>query len=152
MTKILVGCTLLAVTLAGGCLSTTQRREDNLVRLARTFNDDWRWARWEAMATVMPKMDAAAFRGRVAALESELQLADFEVIQVNFGPGSDSALVTARFEWYLKRDPRVRDTTVEERWEHRDGAWQVVKLRRVRGDRFGLVTEPTTPPPAGAAR
>ena len=126
-----------------GCLGTTQRREETLVRMARTFNDDWRWGRWEAMTTVMPRMDAAAFRGRVAALESELQLADFEVTSVNFAPDSNSATVTARFEWYLKRDPRVRDTTVEERWEWRDGQWQVVKLRRVRGDRFGLVTEPT---------
>ena len=135
---------LLASLLASGCLGTTQRREENLVRMARTFNDDWRWGRWEAMTAVMPKLDAAAFRGRVSTLEKELQLADFEVTSVTFAPDSQSAIVVARFEWYLKRDPRLRDTTVEERWEWRDEAWQMVKLRRVQGDRFGLVTEPTT--------
>ena len=141
---IMLAALALASALLASCLGTTQRREANLVRIARTFNDDWRWARWEAMTTVMPKMDAAAFRGRVSTLESELQLADFEVTSVTFAPDAKSATVVARFEWYMKRDQRLRNTTVEERWEWRDEAWQMVKLRRVRGDRFGLVTEPTT--------
>ena len=58
--------------------------------------------------------------------------------------------MVAKFEWYHKRDPRVRATTVEQRWEHRDGDWRVVKLRRTRGERFGLVTEPIASTDAGA--
>lgn len=146
-----LAATALLAALVAGCLSATQQRQDNLMRVARSFNDDWRWGRWEAMAAVMPREDAAAFRARVTALQKELQLADFEVLQVNFASDAESATVTARFEWYLKRDPTVRDTTIEEQWEHRDGLWQVVKLRRVQGDRFGLVTEPSAPPAAAPA-
>jgi hypothetical protein len=141
---------LLAVALAlAGCMSTTQRREDTLIRVARTFNDDWRWARWDAMTTAMPRDDAARFRDRVANVEDQLVLTDFEVTSVTFASGSGAATVVARFEWYYKSDPRLRATTVEERWEHRDGDWRVVGLRRARGDRFGLVTEPIAPPDAG---
>ena len=135
---------------ATGCLSTTQRREDALMRQARMFNDDWRWGRWDAMASSMSKDDAAAFRRRLDAMEDELVLADFEVTSITFAGGSDAATVVSHFEWYLKRDPRVRVTTVEQRWEHRDGDWRVVSLRRTRGERFGLVTEPIASGDAGA--
>ncbi len=141
---------LALLALASGCLSVTQRREDVLIRQARIFNDDWRWARWDAMASSMSKEDAAAFRQRVDALNDELVLADFEVTSVTFASGSDSATVVSQFEWYLKRDPRVRATTVEQRWEHRNGDWKVVSIRRTRGDRFGLVTEPMATPAAAS--
>jgi hypothetical protein len=149
MTRSRLALLVAAALLAAGCMSTTQRREDTLVRQARIFNDDWRWSRWDAMTTAMSREDAAAFRGRVEAVEDELVLADFEVTSVTFAPGSDAATVLARFEWYYKRDPRLRNTTVEQRWEHRDGDWKVVKLRRTRGDRLGLVTEPIASPDAG---
>jgi hypothetical protein len=149
MTRLFPLLGLLA--LAAGCMATTQRREDALVRQARMFNDDWRWARWDAMTSSMSKEDADAFRRRVEALEDELVLADFEVTSVTFASGSDQATVVSKFEWFLKRDPRVRVTTVEQRWEHRDGDWKVVALRRTRGDRFGLVTEPIASPAAAAA-
>jgi hypothetical protein len=138
-----------AVLVAAGCVNTTHRREDTLVRQARTFNDDWRWSRWDAMTAAMPREDAAAFRARVEAIEDELMLADFEVTSVTFAPESNAATVVARLEWYYKRDPILRHTTVEETWEQRDGTWKVVKLRRTRGDRFGLVTEPIASPDAG---
>jgi hypothetical protein len=144
---------LLACVLLGlGCVTVggAQRREELLVQNARAFNDDWRWARWDAMAGVMPKEDAAAFLGRAQSLESELVVADFEVTSINFLDESKAAKVIAKFEWYLKRDPRVRTTTVEQRWENADGRWQVVKLRRTRGDRFGLVTEPLADPVTAA--
>ena len=143
----------LALLGTAGCFSVAQRREDTLIKQARTFNDDWRWARWDAMATMMPREDAAAFRKRVETLEEQLVLADFEVTSIDFGPGGDSATVVANFEWYLKRDPTVRKTTVTERWEFKEGQWLVVSLRRARGERFGLVTEPVAPPviPDGGA-
>ena len=78
-------------------------------------------------------------------------LADFEVTSVTFATGSDAATVVAKFEWYLKHDPRVRVTTVEQRWEHKDGDWRVVALRRSRGERFGLVTEPMSATDKGSA-
>jgi hypothetical protein len=132
-----------------GCMGTTQRREDVLIENSRTFNDDWRWGRWDAMAGAMVREEGTAFLTRAQNLESELMLADFEVTSINFQSGSETATVIARFEWYLKRDPTVRNTTIEQLWKFQDGRWMVAKLRRTRGDRFGLVTEPASPLPSG---
>jgi hypothetical protein len=137
----------VAVMAAAACaVTTSQRREEVLIQNARSFNDDWRWGRWNTMAGMMPAEDGAAFLARAQALESELVLADFEVMSIDFLDASQAAKVVAKFEWYLKRDPTVRNTTVEQRWENKDGRWQVVQLRRTRGDRFGLVTEPLASP------
>jgi hypothetical protein len=136
----------LAIGLLGGCFTASQHREDLLIKQARMFNDDWRWARWEAMATSMAPEDAIAFRKRVQALEEQLVLADYQVEAIEFSADKQSAMVSAWFEWYLKRDPVVRKTTVAERWEQRNGQWLVVSIRRTRGDRLGLVTEPVAPP------
>jgi hypothetical protein len=140
--------TLLACAALSACLGTTQRREDVLLENARTFNDDWRWGRWDAAAGAMVREEGAAFLTRTQTMEGELVLADFEVTSINFQGGSETATVVARFEWYLKHDPVVRNTTIEELWKYQDGRWQVAKLRRTRGDRFGLVTEPAAPQPA----
>jgi hypothetical protein len=142
----LLACVALFV--GTGCLTTTQRREDALLENARIFNDDWRWGRWDALAGSMVRDEGTAFLARAQSLESQLVLADFEVTSINFEDGSDSAKVLARFEWYLKNDPVVRNTTVEQLWKYQDGRWQVAKLRRTRGDRFGLVTEPAAVQPA----
>lgn len=131
----------LALT-AAGCLSTTQRREDNLVREARTFNDDFRWARWEALTAAMPKEDGKLFLGRVGEVGDELVLADYEVTSITFVQGSEAATVVVRFDWYMKSQMRLRSTTLEQRWEWKEGRWLAVKHRRTRGDRFPLVTEP----------
>jgi hypothetical protein len=143
--SVVLGLLLAAV----GCVTMpgAPRREELLIQSARAFNDDWRWARWDSMTGVMPKDDATAFLARAQTLESELVVADFEVTSINFLDESKTAKVVAKFEWYLKRDPVIHNTTVEQRWENTDGRWQVVKLRRTRGDRFGLVTEPATPDP-----
>jgi hypothetical protein len=144
---------LAAGIFAGGCFAASQHREELLIKQARMFNDDWRWERWEAMTTVMPREDAVAFQRRVQAVEEQLVLANYEVIAIEFDADKQGATVSAWFEWYLKRDPIVRKTTVAQRWEQRDGQWQVVKIRRTRGDRFGLITEPAAVPvvPDGGA-
>lgn len=144
--KAALTLTFVLAALTGAACGTTQRREEVLIQNARSFNDDWRWARWDAMAGAMPKDEATAFLSRAQTLEPELVVADFEVTSITFGQQSNQATVVARFEWYLKRDPRVQNTTVEQLWEFRDARWQVTKLRRTRGDRFGLVTEPLAKP------
>jgi hypothetical protein len=134
-----------------GCFGTAQRREEVLVQNARSFNDDWRWGRWDTMAGAMPREDGTAFLARAQSLEPELVVADFEVTSITFAKQSSQATVVAKFEWYLKRDPRIQTTTVEQLWEFLENRWQVTKLRRTRGDRFGLVLEPVAPTSPEAA-
>jgi hypothetical protein len=137
------GALMLAWTLVlGACFGTSQRRQEVLVQNARAFNDDWRWGRWDSMAGVMPSEDATAFLSRAQTLEPELVVADFEVTSITFAEQASRAVVVAKFEWYLKRDPVIKNTTVEQLWQFLENRWQVTKIRRTRGERFGLVLEP----------
>ena len=130
-----------------GCLSATQRREDDLIRDARMFNDDLRWARWDQMGATMPADEKRLFMERVDLVGNNLVMCDFEVKSVNFETGSNTATVTAYVEWYMKTDPSVRQVTLVQRWESRNGRWVMVKQRRSHGDRFPLVPEPVSKPP-----
>ena len=141
---------LLALGLAAGCAVTpTQRREETLMREARAFNDDLRWARYEQLNLSLPAEEAALLSSRAAALGDDLVIADYDVTSITFGAGSESAKVMVKFDWYSKSATTLHSSTLEQRWEYQDGRWLVTKQRRLRGDRFPLVTEPLpTPPPA----
>ena len=85
--------------------------------------------------------EGALFNARANEVGDELVMADYEVTSITFGPSSESATSIVKVEWYLKRDQTVKTTTLEQRWEHRDGKWLMIKQRRTRGDRFPLVPE-----------
>jgi hypothetical protein len=141
---------LIVLCLASACAMTpTQRREDSLIREARAFNDDLRWARYEQLHLVLPPDEAALLLSRAEALGDDLVIGDYEVTSITFAPGSEAATVVVKFDWYSKRFNIVKASTVEQRWEQREGRWQVIKQRRLRGERFPLIPEPLpTPPPA----
>jgi hypothetical protein len=134
---------LICLGLLTACAMTpTQRKEDTLIREARQFNDDLRWARYETLTTAFPREDAALFMARANAVGDDLVLADYEVSAIKFGHDSESANVTVEFQWYSRRATIVHSTVLEQRWELREGRWLVAKQRRVRGERFPLVPEP----------
>jgi len=138
-----------AALLGLACMMTpNQQREDTLIREARAFNDDLRWARYDQLSASLPRDEAALFLARANAVGDDLVMADFEVTSINFGPHSDTATVGVSLQWYTRRASILHSTTLEQRWEMRAGRWLMTKQRRVRGDRFPLVLEPVPPPAA----
>jgi len=144
---------LAAMLVAGllGCFSATQRREEDLVRDARMWNDDFRWGRWSVLGQSMPAQENALLQERLKLVDDELVMADYEVLGIKFLQGSQAATVDVRLQWYGKSEPTVRQVTLQQRWERRNGRWMMVKQRRVRGDRFPLVPEPVAAPAVPAA-
>jgi hypothetical protein len=137
---------LLGLLLLACAVTPTQQREESLVREARSFNDDLRWQRYEQLHLSLPAGEAALLNARAAAVGDDLAMGDYEVSSIAFDRGSEAATVLVKFDWYSKRDPILRSSTLEQRWEIQGGRWVVTKQRRVRGDRFPLVTEPAPPP------
>ena len=132
---------LLGLALAG-CFSASQRREEDLMREARQFNDDLRWGRWDQVGSTMPAEDKRLFMERVDLVGNDLEMSDYEVKSIHFDHGSSEATVTVAIAWFSKRDPTLRNATLEQRWESHHGHWIVTKQRRSHGDRFPLVNEP----------
>jgi hypothetical protein len=112
------------------------------MREARQFADDLRWARWDQVGSTMPAEDKRLFMERVDLVGNDLEMSDYEVKSIHFDPGSSAATVTVAIAWYSKRDPTLRNATLEQRWESQQGHWIVTKQRRSHGDRFPLVNEP----------
>ena len=138
------------VALNAACAMTpAQRREENLVREARTFNDDLRWQRYEQLSESLPPEEARLLQSRAEAMGDDLAMADYDVTSITFAPGSEAANVVVKFSWYSKRATTLHETTVDQRWEYQSGRWVLVKQRRARGERFPLIPEPA-PPPAPA--
>jgi hypothetical protein len=137
-----------ALLVAGvlGCMTPTQRRQEDLIRDARMFNDDFRWGRWEVLGQSMTPEESALFQARKNLVDRELVIVDYEVLSVRFLQASQAATVDVRIQWYMKSNPTVRQASLEQRWELRDGRWMMIKQRRARGDRFPLVPEPVAPP------
>jgi hypothetical protein len=132
----------LVVTALAACLTPTQRREDDFVREARIWNDDFRWARWDEVGQSMPPEEHALFQARKDLVDADLVMADYEITRISFLHGSCAATVDVTVQWYKKSDPTVRQASLQQRWDLRNGRWLMIKQRRVRGDRFPLVPEP----------
>ena len=141
---------LLLAFVATGCLTSTQRREEDLLSGARFWNDDFRWGRWDIVGQSMTAEENALFQERRNLVDADLVIADYEVTAIHFIEQSRAASVDVTLEWYRKSDPNVRHASLQQRWEHRGGRWMMIKQRRVRGDRFPLVPEPAEAKPAPA--
>jgi hypothetical protein len=140
--------TVLLISAWIGCMTPTQRREDDLIRDARMFNDDFRWGRWEVLGQSMTPEENLLFQARKNLVDTDLVVVDYEVVGVRFMDQSEAATVEVKLEWYKKSDPSVRQATLQQRWELRGGRWMMIKQRRARGDRFPLVPEPVMEKPA----
>jgi hypothetical protein len=108
------------------------------------FNDDFRWGRYDILGQSMTPEENALFQARKNLVDTDLVIVDYEVTAVKFMQGSEAATVDVKLEWYKKSDPSVRQATLQQRWELRNGRWMMIKQRRARGDRFPLVPEPAT--------
>jgi len=150
-----LGLLLVLLGCAQGCMTPTQRREDDLVHDARMWNDDFRWGRWDIVGQSLTSEENTLFQERKNLVGNDLVIADYEVTSVRFMQGSRAAIVEVTLEWYRKSDPRVHQGTLQQRWEQRSGRWMMIKQRRIRGDRFPLVPEPveekTAPSPAAGS-
>ncbi len=137
---------VLALLLAAaGCVTPTQRREEDLMLNARMWNDDFRWGRWDIVGQSMTPDENELFQERRREVDEDLVIVDYEVTSVRFLQQSQAATVEVNLEWYRKTDPSVRRAALQQRWEHRNGRWMMIKQRRIRGDRFPLVPEPARP-------
>jgi len=125
-----------------GCVTPTQNRQDSLVRIVHEYNDGLRWGRYQDVTAHLAADEAERFLARTGALGDDFEMADDEVAAINFKDGGTRADVTVDFTWYNQRRSLVRRTFVAEEWRFQDGRWVCAAHRRVRGDRFPLITEP----------
>ncbi len=138
----------VTLSLAACMITPAQRREETLARETHMFNDDLRWSRYEQAAKALPADEIPLFLGRANLIGEELVWGDSDVVSITFGTPSTTAVSVVKVDWYYRRDQIVKSTTLEQRWQFADEHWTMIKQRRLRGERFPLVTEPVAAIPA----
>ncbi|MBC8132675.1 MAG: hypothetical protein H7X95_06810 [Deltaproteobacteria bacterium] len=129
------------VALVAGCVTPSQNRQDNLIRITRQYNDGLRWGRYQDVVAHLAADEAAKFLARTGSLADDFEMADHEVTSISFKDQGMRAEVTVDFTWYNLRRSLLRKTLVGQDWRFVEGRWICAVQRRVRGDRFPLVPE-----------
>lgn len=115
---------------------------DQVTNAAREYNNDVRWGRYEQASTHVPKEKRARFVEKRTQLEDELEIADFELVNIVIDKGKETAMARVDYTWMLKNRGIVEKTTTRQSWERHDGQWVVATEMRVKGSPLSLFDEP----------
>jgi hypothetical protein len=136
----------LGVALAGCITGMGYSTVDQVTNAAREYNNDVRWGRYEQAATHVPRDKRARFVEKRSQLDDELEIADFELVNIVIDKQKETASARVDYTWMLKERGIVEKTTTKQNWERRDGVWVVAQEVRVKGTPLSLFDEPPRPP------
>jgi hypothetical protein len=135
----------VVAVLSSGCMGIADySSRDRATMAAREYTDGVRWGKYDQAASHVPRERRDHFIEQHAALEDELEIADYELVQVNVDKiDNKHEKVTARvdYTWTLKRVGIVEKTTTEQVWEEKDGKWMLSREERVKGAPLALFDE-----------
>jgi hypothetical protein len=130
---------VLPACMAGMGYSTV----DQVTNAAREYNNDVRWGRYDKAAEHIPRDERDRFVERRTSLEEELEIAEFELQNIEIDKKKQTASARIDYTWTLKTRGIVEKTTTKQAWEKRDGQWIMAAETRVKGTPLVLFTEPT---------
>jgi hypothetical protein len=130
---------LLSGCIAGMGYSTV----DQVTNAAREYNNDVHWGRYDQAAAHIPKDQRERFVERRTSLDEELEIAEFELVNIEVDKQKQTAAARVDYTWCLKARGIVEKTTTKQAWERRDGQWVMASETRVKGSPLALFDEPT---------
>jgi hypothetical protein len=134
---------LLPFLLLTGCLGGMgYSTADQVLNAAREYNQDVRWGRYDQAADHVPKGERDRFVERRSALEDNLEIADFELVNITIDKKKQTAVARVEYTWTLKDQGIVKKTTTKQAWEKQGMQWVVSKETRVKGSPLVLFDEP----------
>jgi hypothetical protein len=132
-----------AFLLLTGCLGGMgYSTADQVLNAAREYNQDVRWGRYDQAADHVPKGERDRFVERRSALEDNLEIADFELVNITIDKKKQTAVARVEYTWTLKDQGIVKKTTTKQAWEKQGMQWVVSKETRVKGSPLVLFDEP----------
>jgi hypothetical protein len=135
----LAGFAAVSGCIAGMGYSTV----DQVTNAAREYNNDVRWGRYEQASTHVPRDKRARFVEKRTQLDDELEIADFELVNIVIDKQKETASARVDYTWMLKDRGIVEKTTTRQSWERHDGVWVVAAETRVKGAPLSLFDETT---------
>lgn len=140
-----------ALLLLGGCFANMGYSTlEQVSNAAREYNNDVRWGRYDQAAKHVATSDRQRFIDRHASLEDELEIADYEMTDVQVAKNKKTATARVEYTWSLKTRGIVEKTTTRQSWERHDQDWIVASEVRVKGAPLVLFDEEKRDAPAAA--
>ena len=115
---------------------------DQVTNAAREYNNDVRWGRYDQAAKHVPSTDRQRFVERHSSLEEDLEIADYELVNIEVDKKKQTASARVDYSWTLKTRGIVEKTTTRQKWERRDLEWVLASEERVKGAPLVLFEEP----------
>lgn len=136
---------LFCAFLLSGCITGMgYSMSDQVMNAAREYNNDVRWGRWEQAAMHVPRDKRSRFVEKRTQLDDELEIADFELVNIVIDKAKETATARVDYSWVLKDRGIVEKTTTRQNWERKDGQWIVAQEVRVKGSPLTLFDEPSS--------
>ena len=131
------------VLLLAGCMpGMGYSTIDQVTNAAREYIEDVRWGRYDQAADHIPKDHRDRFVERHTSLEEDLEIADFELVNIVVDKAKQTATARVDYTWTLKNRGIVEKTTTKQAWEKQDGHWIMASETRVKGAPLVLFDEP----------
>jgi hypothetical protein len=99
---------------------------------AYDYNDAMRWGQTRNAAAYVPPEARTAMLADARARE-DVQVADYEMVQVEMDEDQKRAQIVVDMTWMLRSEGLVRQSTFEQTWERREGHWTMVREKRLSG-------------------
>lgn len=115
---------------------------DQVSNAAREYNNDVRWGRFDSAAKHVPTPERQRFIDRHSSFEEELDIADYEMTNIEVDKKKQTATARIEYTWSLRNRGLVEKTTTRQKWERRDGDWVMASEERVKGAPLVFFDEP----------
>jgi hypothetical protein len=133
---------LLLLGLTGCIAALGYSTMDQVTQAAREYNEDVRWGRFDKAAKHVPGDVRQRFIDKHSNLEDDLEIAEFEMTNIEVDKKKQTATARIDYTWSLKTRGIVEKTTTKQKWERRDSDWVVAGEERVKGTPLVFFDEP----------
>lgn len=131
LAQVMNGARLAILLVSSGCLAGASTRE-RFMEALYDYNDAMRWGQYRNATAYVPP-DARAALVADGRSRADVQIADYELVQVDISEDKLTALVLVDVSWMLRSEGLMRQSSFEQSWERQDGRWSMVAEKRVAG-------------------
>jgi hypothetical protein len=118
---------------------------DRVTMATQEYNEGVKWGKLDQAGIHVQKDQRKRFFDRHKAVEDDLEIADYELTQLNIDKSDkkhDRATARVEYVWTLKTVGLVEKTATEQKWEEQNGEWVMVSETRIKGAPLNLFDEP----------
>lgn len=124
--------TFLVAAAACGANPSEDTLRENVVR----FNEGVRWGRMNDVMPYLYPSSADHFIEMHKAFGKEIQLSDYEIVNVTMNAEKHTADVNVQISWYRLSEMVVYTTIVTQHWEKQTTDWLLIAEEIVSGEPF----------------